>query len=83
MLENRETSSYAEIGRLEGVSGGRVGQLVLLLHLHPRILARVDVAPADLPRGVTERALRRIAWMKEGDEQLAAFAELVGDTGGR
>ena len=82
MLESGEASSYAEIGRLEGVSGGRVGQLVLLLHLHPRILARVDVAPEDLPRGVTERALRRLAWMKEGEEQLRAFAEVVGERSG-
>jgi len=77
MLEKHEAFTYAEIGRLEGVSGGRVAQLVLLLHLDPRIIAQVDVPPERLPPGVTEQAMRRIAWMKDGEEQLRAFGELL------
>lgn len=77
LLESGEARSYAAIGRQEGISGARVGQIVLLLHLDPDILARVDVPPEDLPAGVTERTLRAVARLKTREEQLAAFAALA------
>lgn len=77
MLESGDAGSYAAIGRQEGISGARVGQIVLLLHLDPEILAQVDVPAEELPAGVSERKLRAVARLKTREEQLEAFASLA------
>ena len=77
MLESGDAGSYAAIGRQEGISGARVGQIVLLLHLDPDILTQVDVPAEELPAGVSERKLRAVARLEAREEQLEAFASLA------
>jgi hypothetical protein len=76
-LDEGEAESYAEVGEREGVSADRVGQLLLLLHLAPGIIEMVDVSAAEVPRGVTELELRRIARLREPSDQWRAFHALV------
>ena len=77
LLEDDAAMTYTELGRRQGVSGARVGQLVLLLHLDPRILARIDVPACACPPGITEKSLRRIARLSNGEDQLTAFLALL------
>ena len=49
-LASGEVSSLAELGRREGLTGGRIAQLLNLLHLAPEILVVVDVPNEELPR---------------------------------
>jgi len=77
MLDDGTANTYTKVGQLEGVSRERIRQLVLLIHLDPRILAQIDVPADERPAVVTEKALRPIARLREGDEQLLAFGELL------
>ena len=77
LLDEGEVESYAEVGESEGVSADRVGQLLLLLHLAPGIIEMVDVPAAEVPRGVTELELRRIARLREPSEQWRAFHAMI------
>jgi transcriptional regulator with XRE-family HTH domain len=77
MLESGEARSLGEIGRAEGVSGVRIGQIVGLLHLAPEIIAAVDVPAKELPVGVSERKLRGVARLRDRGEQLRAWSELT------
>jgi ParB-like chromosome segregation protein Spo0J len=59
MLDSREARSRAEIGRREGLSGARVGQVLKLLDLPAPVRDAVRVLlPGTPPRLVTERLLR-------------------------
>ncbi len=75
-LEAGEFSSLEELGRNEGLTGGRVAQLLNLLHLAPEIIAVVDVPAAECPAGVSEKKLRAIARLQDQDAQVWAYAEL-------
>ena len=77
LLDGGEAESYAKVGEREGVSGDRVGQLLLLLHLAPGIIDLVDVPAQDVPSGVTELRLRRIARLREPIDQWRVFHALV------
>ena len=78
LLEAGEHRSLNELGRAEGVTGNRVAQVLRLLQLDPEIIAQVDVAPGELPEGITEKKLRRVAGLRSRGEQLAAWAALTG-----
>ena len=72
-MEAGEFGSLEELGRAEGVTGGRIRQIMLLLQLEPEIIAAVDVPADEVPRGVTDRRLRDVAKLRGRDEQLAAW----------
>jgi len=78
LLEAGEHRSLNALGRAEGVTGNRVAQVLRLLQLDPEIIAQVDVAPGELPEGITEKKLRRVAGLRSREAQLAAWAVLVG-----
>ena len=80
LLDEGEAESYAAVGEREGVSADRVGQLLLLLHLAPGIIEMVDVPAQDVPRGVTELELRRIARLREPSEQWRAFHSMMDES---
>lgn len=63
----------AEIGRAEGVSGARVSQVLLFLHLAPAIVTVLDVPAAEVPAGVGVRAVREIARLRSQDAQRREF----------
>lgn len=77
MLDEGEVGSLEDLGRREGLTGGRVAQLLNLLHLAPEIIAVVDVPADQVPKGVSERKLRKVARLHDGDEQVWAFRRLV------
>ncbi|MCB9765591.1 MAG: hypothetical protein H6739_37805 [Alphaproteobacteria bacterium] len=76
-LDRGEARSLAEIGRQEGITGSRVAQVVMLLHLHPDIIARMDVPAGERPKGITSRQLRSLARVGDVEEQLRRFDEMV------
>ena len=78
LLEAGEHRSLNELGRAEGVTGNRVAQVLRLLQLDPELIAQVDVVPSELPDGITEKKLRRVAGLRTREEQMAAWAALVG-----
>jgi len=61
MLESGEAASIEAVARAEGISSTRVRQLLLLLHLPPEVVARVDVPLGQLPPGLREKELRQLA----------------------
>ncbi|MFH1465130.1 MAG: hypothetical protein ABIO70_12160 [Pseudomonadota bacterium] len=77
LLEAEPDLTLKDIGQREGISGARVGQILLLLALAPEIVATVDLPVERLPVGVTENTLRPIARMHDHGEQREAFAELL------
>jgi len=77
MLEREPSLSLAEIGRREGCSGARVSQVLLMLQLAPEIIDRVDVPAPDLPEGVTERRLRKLARCRHPNVQVQRFGALL------
>lgn len=77
ILDEGVIRTLAELGRIEGVTGNRVGQVLLLLHLAPEIIAALDVPPEWCP-AVPEKELRRIARMDGREAQVSAFRACVG-----
>ncbi len=73
LLDSGEMESLAEIGRAEGVSGARVSQVLLFLHLAWEIVAALDVPAAEVPAGVGVRAVREIARLRSQDAQRREF----------
>lgn len=71
-LDDGTHPSLASIGRAEGISGTPVGQLLALLHLAPEIVAVLERPREDLPRGLTRRAVRDIARLRDQDARRAA-----------
>ena len=82
-LDEGTHASLADIGRAEGISGPRVGQLLSLLHLAPEIVAVLERPREALPKGLTRKAVREIARERDENAQLAAFsARWPGTLGG-
>lgn len=73
LLDSGEMESRVEIGRAEGVTGARVSQVLLFLHLAPEIVAVLDVPAADVPAGVGVRQVREIARLRSQDAQRREF----------
>ena len=84
MLESGEARSLEAVGRGEGVTGVRIGQIVALLHLAPAIIDLVDLPVAEMTVSVSERQLRRVAKVRGQREQVAAWRRLLatGSKGG-
>lgn len=76
MMTAGEARSLAEVGRIEGVTGQRIAQLLSLLQLAPEILAEVDRPADELPAGITEKRLRAVAKLRDRQVQLAAWEQL-------
>lgn len=72
-LDEDVHNSLASIGRAEGVSGARAGQLLSLLHLDPEIVAVLERPRESLPRGLPHKAVREIARLRGHGAQRAAF----------
>lgn len=77
MLDGRKARSLEDIARREGISRDTVAQTILLLHLHPEIVLRLDVPTADRPPGLRIKALRSLARMRDLDEQLRRFDAML------
>ncbi len=75
-LASKQVASIAALGRAEGVSAGRVGQILAMLYLAPDIIEQLEASDEALP-GVTEKELRRIARIRDLDRQREEFAGLV------
>ena len=61
MLESGEAPSMEAIAQREGISSTRVRQVLTLLQLPPEMVERVDVPAGELPNGLREKDLRRLA----------------------
>ena len=75
-LEADDRLTLADIARREGYTSGRVSQVLNLLELAPEILLVLDVEEDKLPKGLLRKEIRRIAWMREHEEQRAEFERL-------
>ena len=67
--------SLKALGRVDGVTGARVSQLLNLLHLAPEILAVLDVPEDEVPSGIKKTEVRAIARLRGHDAQRRAFAK--------
>ena len=72
-LDDGTHASLASIGRADGISGPRVGQLLSLLHLAPEIVAVLERPRRELPKGLTRKAARELARLRDQGAQRAAF----------
>lgn len=59
-LDDGTHRSLSSIARAEGVTSGRIGDILDVLTLSPAIRAAIDVPADRLPRGTTHEELRRI-----------------------
>ncbi len=76
LLENGKTK--ADIARMVGTSRARVNQVMSLLNLHPDIRKYLKNTKHDLnAKLLTERKLRDIVAIQNGEDQLAAFRKLI------
>ena len=76
-LSTKRVQSIAALGRAEGVSGSRIGQIMVLLYLAPDIIEQLESTDESLP-GVTVKELRRIARIRDQARQRKEFGELLG-----
>ena len=76
-LDDGEVRNQAELGMREGITRGRVTQVLNLLRLHPAIRAYVNsLAAGSRALNVTERMLRPLGGMRE-QQQLELACELL------
>lgn len=73
-LDDGTHRSLSSIAEAEGITPGRVGQVLDLLTLPPEILAVIDVPAERAPKGLTHMELRRIARLGDREAQMEAFA---------
>lgn len=71
MWDTGEYSSLRALGRSVELTGSRVSQLMALLHLAPEIQAVLDSETSI--QGVTELTVRKIARVREHEEQRRLF----------
>jgi hypothetical protein len=76
MLDDGVVRNQTEIGRLRGISGTRVTQLVKIARLPQPILDYLLGLPVEQQAIYTERRLRRIVRLLTEEEQVKAFEEL-------
>ena len=81
LLDSGACRSLAAIAEREDITPTRVGQVLLLLHLHPEILALLD-QPSGRAPVVRYHDLLRVARMRDQRRQLKAFYELIASSGG-
>ena len=75
-LEGGKTKT--DIARMVGSSRARVTQIMGLLNLHPAIQDYLSSTKHDLDvKPLTERRLLSVVAIKNSEEQLTAFCELI------
>lgn len=73
-----EVDSQAMIARREGITRGRVTQVMVMLRLAPEIQEHILAMPESVGRpAINERALRPIALARDSTLQIARFEELI------
>lgn len=78
LLDSGQVANQAEIARREGVTRARVTQVMGLLRLSPAIQQQILTLSGAIGRpAITEPALRPIARLPQGSDQLHAFQELL------
>jgi hypothetical protein len=78
LLESGHIASKADIARQEGITRGRVTQVMGLLRLAPEIQQHIQSIPETLRRPlVTERTLRPIESISNCRDQLREFQKLL------
>ena len=75
MLDSGQAKSLRDLGRMDGISGARVCQILNVLDLAPEIVEQVDVPFEVLPPGINVTRLRKIAAVQDHDEQLRRFSK--------
>jgi hypothetical protein len=79
LLESGRIASQADIARQEGITRGRVTQIMGMLRLAPKIREEILSMPAVVHRPpLTERALRPIATINDYHGQNQEFHKLLG-----
>jgi len=76
-MDSGEYRNLAELARAEGITAERIGQILNLLYLAPEIAKVVDVPAEQVPVGLTERDLRRIAIIRDWGRQVEEFASIT------
>ena len=80
ILKEPSIVSKAQVGERFGVTRARVCQMLNLLELDDRIKGYLlDIKDSKEHNFFTEKRLRDIAIIKDKDEQLRRFRELLGD----
>ncbi|MBW2087122.1 MAG: hypothetical protein JRI54_14025 [Deltaproteobacteria bacterium] len=78
LLDTGQVASQAAIARLEGITRGRVTQIMSLLLLAPEIQQHILNMPRTANRPViTERALRHITQLENYQAQKQGFENLL------
>ena len=82
LLESGDAVNQADIARREGITRARVTQVMKMLGLAPEIQQHVLSMPSVVHRpSIPERALRPIAQIPLGTDQLHAFQRLLNCSG--
>jgi hypothetical protein len=78
LLDTDKFASQAEIANDEGITCGRVSQVMGMLRLAPEIQKRVLTLPASVRRtAITERLLRPITGIADHRDQMQEFYKLL------
>ena len=81
LLDSGACRSLSAIAEREEITPTRVGQVLLLLHLHPDIVALLD-QPSGRAPVVRYHDLLKVARVRDQRRQLKAFYELIASSGG-
>ena len=81
MLDADPQLTLVALGKLEGITGTRVGQVLALLHLAPEIVAVLDVPVGEVPAGIRYAEVRKLARMRDRGEQVRRFEAFLGQAG--
>lgn len=78
LLDSGRIANQADIARREGITRGRVTQVIGMLRLAPEIQERILSLPDTLHRpSVTERELRPIRTSTNSRDQLREFQKIL------
>lgn len=77
-LDSGAARSVTELAKARRVSHHRIGHILDLLTLPAEIQAALDVPVERLPKGITQKEVRKIAKLKDPAAQREAFASLSG-----
>lgn len=78
LVESGDMPNRAAIARREGITRARVSQVIGLLRLAPEIRQYLLTMPDQFRRpAITERALRAVARLPQGKDQLDSFQNLL------
>jgi hypothetical protein len=81
-MKSGKIANQVDIARREGITRARVTQVMGMLRLAPEIQERIMSMPETVGRlAVSERALRPIAQLPQGRDQLHTFQEILTGSG--